>query len=98
MKRVLFACCLTLGLVACTSTDRYNAIATSCQTYAVALNTAASLNSAGKLSPATVAKIDASVAPAKAVCSGTAPTDDPKAVQKISDAVIAVLTAQKEAN
>lgn len=98
MKRLLFVSCLAFGLVACSTTDRYNAIATSCQTYAVALNTAASLNSAGKLSPDTVKKIDATVAPARGICSGTAPTDDPKAVQKISDAVIAVLTAQKEAN
>lgn len=94
MKALILAAALALGLSACTTGDRYNAVASACQTYAVALNTAASLNRAGKLSPETIAKIDATTAPAKAVCSGAAPTDDPAAVQKVADLVIVVLTAQ----
>lgn len=96
MKRLLLAAGLALAVAACSTGDRYNAVATSCQTYAVALRTAAALNESGKLSPATVRKIDASVAPARAVCSGDAPNSDPAAVAKISSAVIAVLEAQKE--
>ncbi len=97
MKRVLAIGALALALSACSTGDRYNAVASACQTYAVALNTAAALNRAGKLSPATVEKIDATTTPAKAVCSGTAPTDDPAAVRKVADLVIVVLQAQGDA-
>jgi uncharacterized lipoprotein len=96
MKGMILAAALALGLSACTTGDRYNAVASTCQTYAVALNTAAALNRSGKLSAATVAKIDATTGPAKAVCSGTAPTNDPAAVQKVADLVIVVLQAQGE--
>jgi uncharacterized lipoprotein len=93
--KALIAGAALLALAACSSADRYKAIASTCQTYAVALNTAAALNRAGKLTPSAVARIDATVAPAAAVCSGAAPSDDPAAVQKVADLVIAVLEAQK---
>lgn len=94
--RTLAIAAALLTLAACTTGDRYNAVASACQTYAVALNTAAALNRAGKLSPATVAKIDATIPPARSVCSGSAPMDDPAAVQKVADLVIVVLKAQGE--
>lgn len=97
MKRLIVAAALVLGLSACSTGDRYNAVASACQTYAVALNTAASLNRAGKLSPAVVARIDETIPPARAVCSGAAPTNDPAAVQKVADLVIVVLQAQGDA-
>lgn len=93
MKYVVVAA--FLALAACTPAKRYTAIATTCETYAVALNTAAELNRAGKLSAAAQAKIDATTGPAKAVCGGSAPSDDPEAVKKVSTLVIAVLEAQK---
>jgi hypothetical protein len=82
-------------MVACTPAKRYTAVASACETYAVALNTAAELNRAGKLTASAQSKIDATVGPAKAVCSGSAPSDDPEAVRKVSALVIAVLEAQK---
>lgn len=94
MKRLLIITVLGL-MVACTPTKRYTATATVCETYAVALNTAAELNRAKKLTAAQQARIDATVGPAKAVCSGSAPSDDPEAVRKVSALVIAVLEAQK---
>lgn len=93
--KAVFAVVALLALAACSTGDRYKAVASTCQTYAVALNTAAALNREGKLTPAAVARIDATVPPAKAVCSGSAPSDDPAAVQKVADLVIAVLEAQK---
>ncbi len=97
MKHLILAGALALSLAGCSTGDRYNAVASACQTYSVALNTAASLNRNGRLSPSAVAKIDATTGPAKAVCSGPAPTDDPAAVQKVADLVIAVLNAQGDA-
>lgn len=79
------------ALAACTTPQRYTGIATACSTYAVALNTLAALNRNGKLTPAAQARIDLTIPPAKAACSGPAPTDDPEAVRKVSDAVVAIL-------
>ena len=101
MRRLALAGCVAaalIGLAACSSDDRYKAIASSCQTYAVALQTMATLNAAGKLSPATQARVDATIAPAHAICSGAAPSTDPAAVTKVADAVIAVLQAQQGGN
>lgn len=97
MKRLAIAVAATLALAGCTSTQSYNSVATVCQTYAVALTTATALNSAGKLSLATQAKINATIDPARTVCGGTVPTTDAAAVQKVADGIVAVLTAQKEA-
>lgn len=97
MKRLALATFAALTLASCTTGDRYDAVASSCQTYAVALNTASALNRAGRLSAATVEKIDATIPPARAVCSGNAPTNDPAAVQKVADLVIVVLQAQGDA-
>ncbi len=94
MKRLILACGLALSLAACTTGDRYNAVASACQTYAVALNTAAALNRRGALSEGDRAMIDATIGPARAVCAGPAPTDDPAAVQKVAALVIVVLNAQ----
>lgn len=81
-------------LAACSTTDRYNAVASACQMYAAALNTAAVLNQQKKLSVDTIKAIDATVGSAKAVCTGPAPSTDPAAVQKVADLVIIVLKAQ----
>ena len=82
-------------LAACSTGDRYNAIASTCQAYAVALKTAARLNGEGKLSSLAQHRINQTIEPARKVCSGDTPTDDPEAVNKIKLAVIAVLEAQK---
>lgn len=97
MKHLILAGALALSLAGCSTGDRYNAVASACQTYAVALNTAAALNRSGRLSADTVAKIDATIPPARSVCSGAAPSTDPAAVQKVADLVIAVLNAQGDA-
>lgn len=97
MKRIILISATALALSACDTSSRYKTLATACGTYAVALQTAAGLNSAGKLSPASVARIDATIPPAKAVCSGPAPSDDVGAAQKVSAAIIAVLEAQGDA-
>lgn len=83
-----------LLLAACSTTDRYNAISSACQTYAIALNTAAALNKAGKIGTDKQAAIDATIEPARAVCSGQTPSTDSAAAQKVADLVIAVLNAQ----
>ncbi len=83
-----------LVLASCSTTDRYNAIASSCQLYAAALRTAAVMNQQKKLSVDTIKEIDATVAPAQAVCTGPAPSTDPAAVQKVTDLVLVVLKAQ----
>ena len=88
---------LLLLSAGCAQTDRYNAIAASCQTYAVALNTLAAMNRTGSLTPESQTRIDATIPPARTVCTGPAPTDDLQAANKISAAVIAVLLAQQEA-
>lgn len=82
---------ILLTLAACTTPQRYTGIATACSTYAVALNTLATLAKAGKLSPEAQGRIDRTIPPAKAACSGAAPADDPEAVRKVADAIVAVL-------
>lgn len=83
-----------LLLASCASQDRYNAVATACQTYSAALRTAAALNNAGKLSPNQVEKITATVKPAEQVCTGPAPVNDKIALQNVTNAILTVLEAQ----
>lgn len=79
------------ALAGCTTPQRYTGIAATCEAYAVALNTAAALNRDGRLSRAAQDRIDITIPPARAICTGVAPTDDPEAVRKVADAVIAIL-------
>jgi hypothetical protein len=85
---------LGLALAACTSTQSFNSVATSCQVYITALDTATALASAGKLSGIARAKVEATISPASAICSGQAPSSDGIAVQKLTDAIVAVLRAE----
>ena len=87
-----------MAVAACGSTRQqveYSTVATVCKTYAAALRTARDLKADGKLSAATISRIDATTGPVQAVCSGAVPNTDAAAVQKVADAVIAVLEAQK---
>lgn len=95
IRSIIAVVALGVTLSACSTMDRYRAISTACQTYAVALNTAATLNAQGKLSPLAKVRINQTIDPAQSVCSGDAPTDDPAALRKVTDAIIAVLEAQK---
>lgn len=98
MKKLLISGAICVALLGACSGSRsgveYNSVATICQTYAAALRTATKLKADGKLSAASIAKIDATTAPAQAVCSGNTPNSDAAAVQKVADAVIAVLEAK----
>jgi hypothetical protein len=96
MKVWIFTLALALGVFGCTQTSRYNSVAATCRTYTVALSTFSALLDAGKVGPSAVAKVDATIPPARAVCEGEAPSTDEVAIQKVSDAIIAILKAQTE--
>jgi len=86
MKRLLIVLAIPLFLAACNDGKITPAetVLTACQTYTAALNTAATLNKAGKLSVKAVAAVDKSVAIADPLCSGPAPKFDGSALDTVS--------------
>ncbi len=90
-KSIIIGAFWGILLAGCTTPARYDSVATTCELYATALNTAAALNSAGKLSVDTQARIDATTPIAAKVCSGSAPTTDQAQIQKLADVVVEVL-------
>ena len=89
MNRIL-AIAAVATLAACSTPQRYTAIATACDTYSFTLNRLSDLRDAGKLSEGARERISQTIPPARAICSGAAPVDNPAAVAKVAD-VISVL-------
>lgn len=86
MKRLIILAFPLLVLTACADgkvTPAETAL-TACQTYTVALNTAAKLNKAGELSEKAEAAVDKSVAIADPLCGGPAPKFDGSALDTVS--------------